>query len=865
MRSRLPLLVVLALLVIAACSFHSFYLWRQISADITGRPVAESPLDAGPFDGTITRLTNAGEAAGIVIGDRLVAVDGVPFMGPGALARSVWRQDPGSELRVTIESSVAPRERRDVALVLQASSPTGHRQVSSLLLLVTLLIASLTCIGIGAFVVAIRPHDLLAWVLLGLMLSFAQFSTIWDGLIWSLPRGWCQLATLYHVGSAALWPVWMMLFGLYFCGPLPLPRVARMAVRLLLVVLVALAVLNVAIEMGIPDHASSIQALARFRAGLGRLPMVAQMSAIGMFFMSVGWKSGIATSADTARRLNLMKWGAMISLTPSFLIVTASLIRGQDPFYSVPDYIALFAVALIFGFPLTLAYVIVVHRAMDVRVVLRLGLQYALAKGAVRTLQLLLSALVIWIAALGIIAGDASRPGRLRAAALGAWAVVMLGLGAKRVHRWTDRRFFREAYDAEKLLTELTEQMRTTVELEPLLETLTTRVSEALHVPKVALLLATDGGYRVAAQRGLAPGREGQLLLDGAVARALSGEPRPLKVYWDDPASWLHLASGSESDKELLRQLETQLLLPLSIKGELPGILSLGSKLSEEPYSPRDLRLLSSLAAQAALSLENTRLVAVVAAETEQRVRMTRELEIAREVQERLFPQTIPNVAGLELAGRCRPALGIGGDYYDFLALPGGRVGVAIGDVSGKGIPAALLMASLRAALRGQALGGINDLGRLMEHVNTMVYESSSSNRYATFFYAEFDPADRVLTYCNAGHNHPMVIRGEDASRQVLRLEAGGMVVGLMEGVPFVHATIALQSGDLVVMFTDGISEARNRADEEWGESALLAAIDAAPSSAPVALIDTLFAAADAFVDGAKQHDDMTLVVLRLG
>ncbi len=864
MKSSLPLRVLLALLVIGACSFHGIYLWREMGADLTGGHVAETPLTVNRFNGVIEALTAASETAGIAVGERLIAVDGEPFNGAGALARAAWDRAPGSELRLTIGSATTPPASRDVTLVLQEDRVLGKRPWSGLLVLSVLLLAPFFCIAIGAFVVAMRPRDPLAWVLFGLMVSFARLGGGRDWLIWSLPRGWCELAMLYYSAAMALWPLWMLLFGLYFSGPLPVGRLARAAINVFVLLLAAVALLQIVSAVGVPNHALSIEWLTQLGGRLGRLPAVMQMTAIGMFFMALGWKSGIAKSPDVARRLNLMKWGAMISLTPSFLIVITSLIRGKGSFQDVPEVLAVIAILLIFVFPLTLAYVIVVHRAMDVRVVLRLGLQYALAKGAVRTVQVLLSLLAIFVAAQGVIAGDASRPGRLKAAALGVWAVVLLGLGAKRMHRWTDRRFFREAYDAELLLTELTEQMRTTVELDPLLETLTTRVGEALHVPKIALLLPSDGAYRVAAQHGLALDPQSSLKSDGAVVSSLLRDARPLKVYLDDAASWINLSPGAEHDRELMRQLESQLLLPLTVKDKLLGILSLGSKRSEEPFTPRDLRLLTALASQAALSLENTRLVAAVATETEQRVRMNRELEIAREVQERLFPQTLPVVAGLELAGRCRPAMGIGGDYYDFLALPGGRLGIAIGDVSGKGIPAALLMAGLRAALRGQAIGGITDLSRLMDHVNTLVYESSSSNRYATFFYAEFDPANRVLTYCNAGHNHPMVIRGHGEARQVLRLEEGGMVVGLMEGVPFVQAKIALEPGDLVVAFTDGISEARDLADEEWGETALLAAITNAPSTAPADLIPTLFTAADAFVNGAKQHDDMTLIALRL-
>jgi sigma-B regulation protein RsbU (phosphoserine phosphatase) len=264
--------------------------------------------------------------------------------------------------------------------------------------------------------------------------------------------------------------------------------------------------------------------------------------------------------------------------------------------------------------------------------------------------------------------------------------------------------------------------------------------------------------------------------------------------------------------------------------------------------------------AQVALALEHARLTAEVAAEVARRARDSRELEIAREVQEQLFPQELPRVPGLELAGRCRPARGVGGDYYDFLALGPQRFGIAIGDVSGKGIPAALLMASLQASLRGQASFGTRDLSELMERVNKLICASSSPNRYATFFYAEYAPARHRLAYVNAGHNAPMLLR---ADGQLERLEAGGPVVGLIEFASYAAAEVELRPGDVLLGYTDGLSEAMNTADEEWGEERLAQALRAAAALPAAQAVERLIAEADAFAAGAPQHDDMTLLVVR--
>jgi sigma-B regulation protein RsbU (phosphoserine phosphatase) len=252
-------------------------------------------------------------------------------------------------------------------------------------------------------------------------------------------------------------------------------------------------------------------------------------------------------------------------------------------------------------------------------------------------------------------------------------------------------------------------------------------------------------------------------------------------VQFDDADSGVQVTAGAE--RKSLEQLQPELLLPLSLNEKILGIMSLGPKQSEEPFSKTDIRLFDSVAAQAGLALENGRLTAAVAVEVAARTKQTRDIEIARDVQQRLFPQEYPPIHGLDYAGACRAALGVGGDYYDFIFLSKTQLGIAIGDVSGKGIPASLLMATLRAYLRGaQTIHHQADLTELMRNLNKLVYESSDANRYATFFYGELDTTSRAFTYVNAGHNAPMVFRETDGGRDVLRLDTGGPVIGLTFG-----------------------------------------------------------------------------------
>jgi sigma-B regulation protein RsbU (phosphoserine phosphatase) len=267
-------------------------------------------------------------------------------------------------------------------------------------------------------------------------------------------------------------------------------------------------------------------------------------------------------------------------------------------------------------------------------------------------------------------------------------------------------------------------------------------------------------------------------------------------------------------------------------------------------------------AGQTALAQEVARLTTAIGREMAQRERLNRELEIAREVQEHLFPQRLPKVLGLDYCGQCRPAREVGGDYYDFLSLPGGRLGIAIGDISGKGVGAALMMASLEASLRA-LVSVIDDPAELMDRVNTLVYQASASNRYATLFYAQYDPQSRRMSYVNAGHNPPVVLRNCAGSCRVFRLETGGPVVGLLPN-RYERGVFSHEPGDLVVLFTDGISESMNVRYEDWGEERLIACAKTCHGLPVMEGMTRILAAAQAFAAGASQHDDMTLVVLRV-
>jgi sigma-B regulation protein RsbU (phosphoserine phosphatase) len=243
--------------------------------------------------------------------------------------------------------------------------------------------------------------------------------------------------------------------------------------------------------------------------------------------------------------------------------------------------------------------------------------------------------------------------------------------------------------------------------------------------------------------------------------------------------------------------------------------------------------------------------------------KLRRDLALAAEVQRRLLPPHPPRSDVATLAAFTLPARTVGGDYYDFLDLPGGQIGVAVADVAGKGIAAALLMSVVQASLRVIAAGGALELSELAANMNRFLYSSTTgTNKYATFFYAQLDARGGRLRYVNAGHNPPYLVRRTGEDIHVTELTTGGTVLGLFPEMAYEDAQIDLCPGDLLVAFTDGVTEALNAGGEEFGEDRLKDLLRGTVGSAAGEVSSTLAGTMREWIAGTEQYDDLTFVVV---
>ncbi|MHB8080048.1 MAG: PP2C family protein-serine/threonine phosphatase, partial [Candidatus Krumholzibacteriia bacterium] len=374
---------------------------------------------------------------------------------------------------------------------------------------------------------------------------------------------------------------------------------------------------------------------------------------------------------------------------------------------------------------------------------------------------------------------------------------------------------------------------------------------------RVSLFLADPRRGDLAETAGRDDGREvrpvHRLPLAGPLPLALYQLARP--VFAEELAE-SQLAADPDAARVLLEQLGGELLLPLTTGGRPTGLVVLGPKRNGALYTQDDVANLQLLAVHAAAQLENTRLYQ----ESLARQRLETELAVAQEIQARLVPDAPLERPGLRLLGRMEASHEVGGDYFDYFPLPDDRVGLAIADASGKGIPAALLMTQLRVVFRSEAAGGLPPES-VIAHLNATACSHETSGNLVSFFYAVYDPADGNLQYCNAGMNPPLLFRADAPRARELR--RGGPVLGAAADRAYRRGTVRLRPGDLLLAFTDGLTDETNDAGEFFDLERLVEAVQVNLHRPLEGLREQIFATVAAF-GGPERGDDRTLMLLQV-
>jgi sigma-B regulation protein RsbU (phosphoserine phosphatase) len=805
---------------------------------------------------TDIRPASPAERAGLRVGDQVIAFDGHRVTGQIEQKTAYQHRVPGDSVRLTVlrPGQTAPLE---LTGIFRANSEVDVTPGSLQDAAGTLLQSSLPLAfaAVGLIILLLRPEDRNVWLLASFfagIIAVSGFPNDFETVPTPL-RPWVEAYKGFFWG--------MLGASFYFlCAVFPArsPVDRRMPWLKWAGVVLGLGLVG---EMQYPDVGPIVRTFSRILPRNVEMPVT---FGIGLGFLVLGLVSlaanfFVAREPESRRKIRVIFWGTVVGLGPSLIRVAA---QHYTSFHS-PAWLEIILNATLLLVPVSFAYAVFKQRVLDIPVLLQRSARYVLVqRGFLFLLCFFSVGLTLAFATSLAHLPLAVDMGQSANTALGAVFGTALLWGGSQVHtrvnRRIDRAFFRNAYDARVILENLAATSRTAANRDVLANLLLNQLNAALQPASLVVYLATIDDELDAAA-GVVPSELQTISCSSPLLVELARQGEP----WELPPAGL----DADPRTAVLAQLHSGCLVPVPGRdGRLVGLLALGPRLSEEPYSGEDKRLLASVASQVGMALENFRLAENIAEKLETERRAAREMEIARDVQTRLLPQAAPELLTLECAGRCLQARRVGGDYYDFLELGQDQVGLVLADVSGKGVHAALLMANLQAHLR--SLSGLTrgatermtplDLVRTLQQVNRIVWKSTAAQHYATLFFGLYDDRTRCLTYVNCGHNPPMLLRARGA---VDRLRSTATVIGLFEKWECAAGEIQLDPGDLLAIFSDGVTEAM-LGEQEFGEPRLLDGLRQTCRLPVEQIVTTIFTAVQQFSAG-NQSDDLTLVVAR--
>ena len=812
----------------------------------------ESEQDAATASRKVSQVIPATAAAraGLQAGDSIVALNGLGLGDPEPFNAAILRGRPGDRLDMSVQ-----RGDRAAPIALRAElsehpSRTTHRTLTRRIADEILGAYPVLFLVVAVPVLFVRVHDRHAWLLALLFSGFIAGAPLADAL---LPEGLRGPTLAFRLLFSSFAPALFLYFFSVFPERSPLDRRAPWLKFVWLAAGLALSV-PLALWALVAGSIWPIEVFfEQFPRGTGLVLGVlysAAGTALGLLSLALNATRG---SEAARRKTRVMLWGMLLGVAPMFVLQSVAGLLGRNLF-TLPFGLWAPTVMALFLVPLSIAYAVLKQRVLDVPVLLRLSARYLLVqRGALGLLVLLGFGSTLAFA--DSVAGYLDTQSALPAAAMvgagfGTVLIVAGGRLHRRVRERIDRAFFRSAYDARHVLQDLADRARLATSREDLAALIDDQVCTALLPRSLSVFLERRPGV-LERSTGTAGAPE-RLDTRHPTLMLVAERGRPVDLGEDAPEAAL---------PPPLAAAQPECLVPiLGRDGRLSGIVSLGPRLSDESYSREDKALLASVANQVGLMLESLRLAEQMAERLDVERRAAHELDLAQRVQRRLLPQERPALTTLEYSGRCIQARAVGGDYFDFLDLGPGRLGLVLADVPGKGFAAALLMAALQASLRSRDPEDMRDLPRQLRAVNQLLYRSSEESRFASLFIGVYDDAARRLVYANCGHNPPLLLRGAGGAGE--RLEPTAPVLGILEDWDCTTGEVALAPHDVLALYSDGVVEAFSDEGEEFGEARLRRALAAVAGAAVDTMLDAVVAEVVSF-SGREQEDDMTLLLAR--
>lgn len=768
--------------------------------------------------------------------------DTVLLLGLDTARADFWRQTfyrvlpPDTQFHIRVSGEQGMHD-----FVMQASQEDSLSFLMLLVIDVLRFLIALGFIGVGLWAFFAQPNSMqvrvFAWfcfamtsvMISGVRIMPTYYATVQIPYLDSVREN----LGIFAIGLSVFW----LHLQLLFPRPLPfLQRHKRWVLPLIYLPWLVIIVAAIGTAVGLLDAslAERISALVVIPMGLSLL--------IGFVILS----RRFARTEDRLekRQLRLVFWGTAVGLG-GFVVLLIALNLFREYFAStmiqLGSIVACFSLLLIT--PITFAYAFGRYKLLDVQGKLRRGTRYVLTSGVVFVVFLGLIYVLgeLALSKLGIT-------GNMPTMALALLLALGISPARKKLQAEVEKRFYPERQQLRSRLESALERSSSVGDCGQFWHQLAEQIRESLNIQTVHPVLAGNNGDNYSL-RNL---ETTPFSPSGDFVGRLSRERRPLLV--DEL-----IASGrtiiSEDELNWLSGNNVALVLPLITQQRMTGFLALGFKTEQEDYAPEELSLLTTLAPQVALASENLRLIE----ENVEKRRLEEQMQMARRIQEGFLPQVLPPTPGLEIATHNRFSLDVAGDYFDVMSLPDGESLIAIADVSGKGAGAALLMANLQASLRMAVDVGI-PLTRSIAQVNNLIFRNTPPEQYITFVAVLFDPRTSKLRFVNAGHNPPQLVR---AAGEVIELPPTGLILGAIPDVPYEEDCVEFNSGDVLVLYTDGVSEAMNDDEEEYGEDRIKQLATQLRFESPARIVQEFEIDVERFCGRIPMEDDSTMVVIK--
>jgi sigma-B regulation protein RsbU (phosphoserine phosphatase) len=817
----------LAGIMVAICvfSFGAALSWLN-------KPFPGFLLYKEPFVASFKNSEWSGIKAGLKFLERIAAVDGKPVLEGQDVVDAVRKKAPGTPVRYLVKSKEGTRE---------VSVPVEVFTVKDFLLVFFVVFLGGSIIyAFGITVYLLKPNIRVSWVFL--------LGSFWLGTY--MVSGF-EIQSTYilnrfnYLGNCLIPPTIFHLLLIF-------PDRKRILTRWpLLEYLIYVPALTIA--FGYQIYASMFREASEGLWWIPTYPVLGQSLRIFMIFCMIGLVSFIlhalfrAATIQARQRATMILFGVTMAFAPPIMVmVLAFLTKFSFPWNFFPFFIIFF--------PAAIAYSIVKHNLFDADAIIKRTVGYVVVT------CIIIGAYAGVSVTLNVVMGKYELARAQAFPILFTLGVILIFNPLRnRIQKLVDRIFFRKDYDYGEIVEKVGGAMTSLLELPLILKRLVQTFMEDMFINTSSVMLLAPAGTEF--QVFLADGEQKEIVekvafkQDNPLIEIIRSEKRELTKYdvLEDP----RYRAVSESCAADFARLNASLIVPLVYQDQVIGSLNLGEKKSGKAYNREDIDLLRTIASQGSIAIENARLFQ----ENLEKQRMEEELNIARDLQMSMLPSVCPQIKGFTIAATSIPAREVGGDFYDFIEMGEDKLGLVVGDVTGKSVSGALVMSASRSVFRMLSEEQLT-VGEIMIRANLRTKKDIKKGMFVALLYAVLNSKDRVLSFCSAGQTHPMYFSSETGRTKLLETKGDKFPLGILEESNYQETQIALKPGDRVIFYTDGIVEAMNEREEIFGFERLL---DVLQSSGPISadeLLREILNKVKLFAGNAPQHDDLTLVVV---